>query len=88
MGRKLSALQHPELNLQQGRQMGSLTPSNQKPAGNSASPRGSRSNTANPPVGKIGFVSAVQIPTGGQQGGQVQPYRVISMAMARKTSSP
>jgi hypothetical protein len=69
MGRKLSALQHPELNLQQGRQMGPLTPSNQKQAGNSASPRGSRPNTANPPVGKIGFVSAVQIPTGGEAGG-------------------
>ncbi|HXO32734.1 MAG TPA: FG-GAP-like repeat-containing protein [Candidatus Acidoferrales bacterium] len=69
MGRKLSALRHPELNLQQGRQMGPLTPSNQKPAGNSASLRRSHSNTANPPVGKIGFVSAVQIPTGGAQGG-------------------
>src|SRR3984885_9478426 len=67
MGRKLSALRHPELNLQQGRQMGPVTPSNQKPAGNSASPRRSRSSTANPPVGKIGFVSAVQIPTRGQQ---------------------
>jgi hypothetical protein len=69
MGRKLSALQHPELKLQQGRQMGPLTPSNQKPAGNSASPRRSRSNTANPPVGKIGLVSAVQIPAGGELSG-------------------
>jgi hypothetical protein len=69
MGRKLSAPQHPELNQQQGSQMGPLTPSNQKPAGNSASPRGSHSNTANPPVGKIGFVSAIQIPAGGQVGG-------------------
>ena len=64
-GHKLSALQNPELNQHRAGQIGALAPSNQNQTGNSPHARLARRHTTNPPVGKIGFVSATQIPAGG-----------------------
>ena len=64
-GHKLSAPQNLELNQHRAGQIGALAPSNQNQTGNSPHARLARRHTANPPVGKIGFVSATQIPAGG-----------------------
>jgi hypothetical protein len=63
-GHKLSAADNP--NLHRGGQLGASAPSNQNHTGNSPHARLARRHTANPPVGKIGFVSATQIPAGGR----------------------
>jgi hypothetical protein len=62
-GDKLNAAGNP--NLHRGGQPGASAPSNQNQAGNSARAHSARRHTANPPTGKIGFVSATQIPAGG-----------------------
>ncbi|HVR27177.1 MAG TPA: FG-GAP-like repeat-containing protein [Candidatus Polarisedimenticolia bacterium] len=62
-GHKLNAAANP--NLHRGGQLGASAPSNQNQTRNSAHARLARRHTANPPVGKIGFVSATQIPAGG-----------------------
>jgi hypothetical protein len=62
-GHKLDAAGNP--NLHRGGQLGTSAPSNQNQTGNSARARLARRHTVNPPTGKIGFVSATQIPAGG-----------------------
>lgn len=63
-GDKLNAAGNP--NLHRGGQVGASAPSNQNQTGNSARAHSARRHTANPPTGKIGFVSATQIPVGGR----------------------
>jgi hypothetical protein len=66
---KANTSKHPGLNLQPGRQMGASSEANRNQA--KAPQTRPHKQTLNPPVGKIGFVSATQVPAGGgvyQQG--------------------
>jgi hypothetical protein len=62
---KLGSPQNADPNLHRGGQHGASAPSNQDQTGSSARAHSARRHTANPPTGKIGFVSATQIPAGG-----------------------